>query len=153
MSKSKAANSSPVPQGILLIIGGKEDKGAEREDDKESNNGILKAFIQLTEKKDPVIEIITSASAEGDEMFEDYRKVFEMLHAGSLRHIHHTKRFEVLQDDLGERIQSADAFFFTGGDQLKITSLYGGTSFLTQLKERLGMEAVNNTLKKAGVLE
>jgi cyanophycinase len=41
---------------------------------------------------------------------------------------------------------AADAFFFTGGDQLKLTSIYGGTSFLTQLKERY----INETIVIAG---
>jgi len=51
-------------------------------------------------------------------------------------HIHHNNRKEALDDDLEERINNADAFFFTGGDQLLLTSFYGGTPFLTMLKER-----------------
>lgn len=32
--------------------------------------------------------------------------------------------------------KAADAIYFTGGDQLKLTSIYGGTKFLQILKER-----------------
>jgi len=129
-------NTCPVPKGILLVIGGKEDKGDEPENKDENRLKILKSFLQLIEKEKPWIEIVTSASDEGNEMFEDYHKVFEEIGAGNTGHIHHNQRKEVLEDDLSERINSADAFFFTGGDQLLLTSIYGGTDFLTQLKQR-----------------
>jgi cyanophycinase len=46
-------------------------------------------------------------------------------------------RREVLEDtSLETQVEDADAFFFSGGDQLLLVSLYGGTSFLTRLKER-----------------
>ncbi len=41
-----------------------------------------------------------------------------------------------MDDDLTERVNKADAFFLTGGDQFMLTSLYGGSNFLTQLKDR-----------------
>ena len=78
------ANECPVPKGILVIIGGKEDKGNEEPDSGKSNKeidrlNVLKTFVELTGKKKPVIEVITSASSEGDEAFEEYRKAFEEL--------------------------------------------------------------------------
>ena len=39
-------------------------------------------------------------------------------------------------DGVMERIEKADAVFFAGGDQLKYTYYYGGTTFLTTLKQR-----------------
>ena len=136
MEYNKETNGCPEPEGILVIIGGKEDKGEEEIDENETPEGILKNFTELIEKENPRIEIITSASSEGDEMFEDYKKVFGKLHAKNLGHIHHKTRKEVLDDDLTERVNKADAFFLTGGDQLLLSSLYGGSNFLTQLKER-----------------
>src|SRR5688572_21855713 len=83
MSKKQTQNSCPVPKGILVIIGGKEDKETviEKEEAQKQEDGpeILKGFLQLVAKEDPTIEIITSASGEADETFEDYRKVFEEL--------------------------------------------------------------------------
>ena len=136
MEYSKETNGCPEPEGILVIIGGKEDKGEEEIDENETPEGILKNFTELIEKENPRIEIITSASSEGEEMFEDYKKAFGKLHAKNLGHIHHKTRKEVLDDDLTERVNNADAFFLTGGDQLLLSSLYGGSKFLTQLKER-----------------
>jgi len=144
MEYNKAANGCPEPAGTLLIIGGKEDKGEDvkqkQEEDKKKGDGheeILKTFIELTGKEDPVIEVITTASSEGDEMFETYKKVFTELKITHVGHIHHGLRKEVVEDKaLVKRTHKADAFFFTGGDQLILTSLYGGSDFLTCLKDR-----------------
>jgi cyanophycinase len=97
---------------------------------------ILKTFVELSGKPNPAIEVITSASEQGEESFEDYRKAFEELKVSNVGHIHHNSREEVLVNGLTERIEKADAVFFAGGDQLKYTSRYGGTHFLTRLKER-----------------
>ena len=136
MEYNNATNNCPEPAGILVIIGGKEDKGDKKEDKNESREEILKTFVALIEKEDPCIEVVTSGSSMPEEMFADYKKVFKELQVKNLGHIHHKERKEVLNDDLTERINKADALFFTGGDQLLLTSLYGGSKFLTQLKER-----------------
>jgi cyanophycinase len=151
MEYNKVTNTCPEPAGILLIIGGKEDKGdelnkkqeeeknAKKDEDAEETgrSQILKTFIHLTRKENPSIEVITTASNEGDEMFKTYQEVFKELKITNLGHIHHAAREEVMKDKkLVERVNKADAFFFTGGDQLLLTSLYGGSDFLTQLKER-----------------
>jgi cyanophycinase len=139
MEYNKETNGCPEPEGILVIIGGKEDKGENEDEEKDENEtpeGILKCFIGFIEKENPRIEIITTASSEGDESFADYKKAFGKLHVKNLGHIHHKTRKEILADDLTERVNKADAFFITGGDQLLLSSLYGGSRFLTQLKER-----------------
>jgi cyanophycinase len=136
MKSKNVENTCPVPQGTLVVIGGKEDKGDNPEDKNENRLEILKTFVQLTKKENPCVEVITTASSEGDEMFEDYRKVFEQIGFKNIGHIHHKVRKEVIEDDLSDRVNKADAIFFTGGDQLILSSLYGGSKFLTQLKER-----------------
>ncbi len=107
----------PTPKGILVIIGGKENKGAkmvpnevEAPEDPEPS-GVLKTFVELTGKQKPVIEVITSASSEGDESFEEYRKVFEELKVENIGHIHHNSREEVMTDESMERIEKADVIF------------------------------------------
>jgi len=148
----------PVPTGKLLIIGGAENKGEDEAKKKQTPSDferleILKTFIKLTEKEDPAIEVVTSASSEGDESFEDYRKAFDELRISSVGHIHHRSRNEVLQDDpLIERMKSADAIFFAGGDQLKYTFYYGGTPFLTALKDRYINENVVIAGTSAGAM-
>jgi cyanophycinase len=144
-SKSKAVqkkeNHSPVPSGILVVIGGKENKGENAPENKKMPPDfikleVLQAFKDATHKKDPLVEVITTASSEGTEAFNDYVKVFEKIGITRVGHIHHNTRKELLEDPLTERIKNADAFFFSGGDQLLLTGIYGGTELLTQLKER-----------------
>src|SRR5688500_7360589 len=137
--KRNETNNCPTPSGILIIIGGKENKGNEPEQEMSPYNyvpmEILKTFLDFIKSKEPIIEIITTASSEGKESFADYKKVFNELGIKQIGHIHHTTRKEVLEDDIEERVNAAHAFFFSGGDQLLLTSLYGGSRFLTQLKE------------------
>lgn len=144
-------NECPIPAGILLIIGGKENKGKVDLENREAPEGfdpleILKRFIELTGKQRPIVEIITSASTEGNESYEEYKRLFETLGIESPGHIHHHKRSEVLGDDVLSRVKMADAFFFSGGDQLLLSSLYGGTPFLTELKNRY----INNKIVIGG---
>ena len=154
---AKRKTECPVPSGILVIIGGSENKGEEKPEKKEKPDEyypleILKDFIQLIRKPDPIIEIITTASSEPAEAFQDYKRVFKKLGVTQLNHMHHYSRKELLADDLDERIKAADAFFFTGGDQLKLTSIYGGSHFLTKLKQRYISERIVIAGTSAGAM-
>jgi cyanophycinase len=137
----KTENHAPVPAGTLVVIGGKENKGQEGPENKQKPSDfvkleVLKAFKDATGKENPLVEVVTTASSEGPESFNDYKKVFEKIGISDVGHIHHTTRQEVLDDPLIGRIKKADAFFFSGGDQLLLTAIYGGSQFLTGLKER-----------------
>src|ERR1700712_1244430 len=106
-----------IPAGILVIIGGKENKGETKAPNRENPDGfvsrdVLRIFSDLSKKKNSSIEVITSGSAKGSETFADYKKVFGELGHRKVGHIHHNTREEVLKDDLEARINSADAIFF-----------------------------------------
>jgi cyanophycinase len=159
MAKENARRSEcPVPKGTLLIIGGAENKGEQEAKKKQTPTDferleILKTFVELTGKDDPVIEIVTSASGEGDETFRDYRKALEELKVKQLGQLHHNTRRDVQDDkDLKERVRAADGILFAGGDQLKYTSIYGGTEFITQLKERYIYEPIVVAGTSAGAM-
>lgn len=145
MEEIGAKNDCPVPKGILVIIGGKEDKGEDPIINGETGNSkpleILETFIKLINKENPRIEVVTTASSQGDESFEDYKKVFKTLNVEDVGHFHHTKRDQLDLPENEERLKKADALFFSGGDQLKLSSLYGGSAFLAQMKERYINEA------------
>jgi cyanophycinase len=135
-------NECPYPSGILVIIGGKESKDNPDAPDRKTPAGfvkseILRAFAGLSGKKYSNIQVVTSGSQEGETEFKEYKKVFNELGHTAIGHIHHHMRQEVLEDkSLLKKTALADALFFAGGDQLLLTSLYGGTDFLTELKTR-----------------
>ncbi|HEX2535099.1 MAG TPA: cyanophycinase [Chitinophagaceae bacterium] len=147
----------PTPAGILMLIGGKESKNEEKPEEKEMPSSytpleVLKKFVSLIRKDNPVVEVITSASSEGEASFTEYKKIFKDLGITKVNHIHHFQRQEVMANDLVDRIGKADAFYFSGGDQLKLTSLYGGTPFLTALKERYINERIVVAGTSAGAM-
>jgi cyanophycinase len=139
--RKKHENHCPVPQGTLVVVGGKENKGEDAPENKKKPSDFIKlqvldAFKDATHKREPVIEVVTTASGEGSESFQDYQKVFEKIGVTNVGHIHHNSREEVLLDPMLERLKIADGIFFSGGDQLKLTGFYGGTEFLSFLKYR-----------------
>lgn len=138
---AKTENHCPIPAGTLIVIGGHENKGQDGPDDKKKPSDfikleVLKTFKDLTHKREPRIEVITTASGEAADSFKEYRKVFEKIGITNVGQIHHNSRTELLEEDVTERIKNADGFFFAGGDQLKLTATYGGSFFLTALKQR-----------------
>lgn len=136
----------PTPKGILMAIGGRENKGQQPGKDVPPENfvplEVLRDFTALVEKDNPVVEVITSASSEGDDSFKEYRKLFTELGVSAVGHLHHDSRKEIMDTAIMNRIEKADAFFFSGGDQLKLTYLYGGSSLLHYLKKRYVYEPV-----------
>ncbi len=153
----KNETSCPVPAGKLVIIGGKENKGENGPENKEKPENfirleVLQAFVDLIGKKNAVLEVITTSTGSPDESFQEYKKIFNELGIATIGHIHHTDRKGALQNDIIGRVNDADAFFFTGGDQLKLTSIYGGTSFLTELKQRYINESITVAGTSAGAM-
>src|SRR4051812_36806391 len=94
-------NSCPVPNGILFIVGGHENKG-EKQDKKvqeaHRSKEVLDTFVKLVGEKESTIEVITTGSSEGGESFKDYHKAFTSLGVSHVGHIHHDSRNSALRD-------------------------------------------------------
>lgn len=126
-----------TPKGKLIIIGGAVDKGSFTEsnftDQVEKNlnffeEGILKRIIDESKNgKDSRIEIIPTASKIPDVVGPEYAKAFKYLGAENVEVLKIENREEALSENSLERIKAADVIFFTGGDQLRLTSIIGGT--------------------------
>jgi cyanophycinase len=133
-------NTCPVPNGVLVIVGGHENKGEKQEkkvQEAHRSKEVLDMFVHLINKENSTVEVITTASSEGAESFKDYDKAFKSLGVKQVGHIHHDKRSDVIYDQkMADRVAKADAVYFSGGDQLKLTSVYGGTELLLKIKER-----------------
>lgn len=128
-----------VPKGKLIVIGGAVDKGSFNEsiDEKESlknfnffEKGILKRII--TESKNGIssrIEVVTTASQIPEEVGNEYVKAFSYLGAVNIGLMHILTREQAKSEDNNDRLKLADIVIFTGGDQLRLTSILGGTPF------------------------
>jgi cyanophycinase len=126
LKKYQHENDCPTPSGKLMIIGGGKDRET-----------ILKDYVDLIEVENPVIELITTAgSVDVEDTYKEYKQIFEKHIACTVNHIHHDRREDIDAEEAESRVKAADAVFIAGGDQLKLTSIYGGTGFLFLLKHR-----------------
>jgi cyanophycinase len=126
-------------KGKLVIIGGAVDKGSFTEKDfdidvvKNLNffeKGILKRIIDESKNKEKSkIEIITTASVIPREVGPEYVKAFKYLNAENTNVLSIEKREQANEKEVLERLKAADVVVFTGGDQLRLTSILGGTQF------------------------
>ena len=125
-------------KGKLLIIGGTENKDSTKENSCGSAETILTRFIdECKHKKKSRIEFITSASTVPEEVGPEYVKTFKRLGASNTGILSITSRSEADDPKHLERLKKADAVFFCGGDQLRLTAIFGGTQFHSQIQERL----------------
>ncbi|MEY3499727.1 MAG: Cyanophycinase [Bacteroidota bacterium] len=126
-------------QGKLIIIGGAVDKGSftETEIDKNATNnlnffetGILKRILVESKHKElSRIEIITTASKIPKEIGPEYVKAFNSLGATNVDVLYIERREQAMDFQVLERLKAADVVMLTGGDQLRLTSILGGTPF------------------------
>jgi cyanophycinase len=130
-----------LPKGYLIAIGGAEDKG---EEDKLRvkkidffEQGILKQIVELAGKKGiPKIEVITTATSIPDEIAQMYKRAFKKLGIEQIGHLKLTTREDGDNKKNLERLDKSNCILFSGGDQLRLCSILGGTSFIDLVKEK-----------------
>jgi cyanophycinase len=131
------------PKGKLIAIGGAEDKGTDLEKGEILRNnlnffelGILKRIIEETGGIEKRIEVVTTASSIPYEVGENYLNAFGKIGCTNVGLMHIRNREDVKQEDYLERIKVCDAVMFSGGNQMRLSSIFGGTTFLDILKKR-----------------
>jgi cyanophycinase len=115
-------NGTLVPKGLLVAVGGNEDK--------EHDLIILRKIVSLIKTQTVNIEIITTASEIPEEVGEMYYRSFNRIGNTVVRFMHIITREQAEEKPYIERLKNCDVVFFTGGDQLRISSILGGTLFL-----------------------
>lgn len=129
-------------KGKLIIIGGAEDKGDPENDKGEfDNHGILGRIVdESAHEKRSRIEIVTTASTVPKEIGNDYIKAFRKLGAENAGIIAIGERQDASHEKWLKRLEEADVVFFTGGDQLRLTTILGGSPFYELLCDRLATD-------------
>ncbi|HHV63756.1 MAG TPA: cyanophycinase [Peptococcaceae bacterium] len=110
---------SQYVSGNLLIIGGAEDKHKDCK--------ILKYFFQEAGGRESRICVITAASENAEEAAEPYKKLFTSFGCSDLEILNIYHREHAHSQKNVDKITRASGIFFTGGDQLRITAMLGGT--------------------------
>jgi cyanophycinase len=124
------------PKGCLIIIGGHEDR------DPKGDRAILREVARHIRGGKLVLATVASHQPEG--YFPEYQKAFADLDIGELVELYVEERAEAHDRDKLRVLDDAAGVFFSGGDQLRITSQIGDTGIeakVRQLYERGGVVA------------
>lgn len=113
--------------GKLVIIGGAEDK--------EGSCLILRKFLDLAGGEEARVIVLTAATEAPKEVGNLYRKVFTGLGCAKVEVLDVPDRTTANSEKVKQMIACATGVFFTGGDQLRITSVLGGTALLSALEK------------------
>ena len=126
-----------IPKGRLIAIGGNEDKGTEPEPNYIQKNNlnffglqILSRIVHEAGGKDSYIEVVSSASSIPEEIGINYLDAFRKLGCTNVRVMDIRKREDAQKPEMVERIRNCSCVMFSGGNQLRLSSIFGGTEFL-----------------------
>ena len=125
-----------APKGKLIIIGGAINTGSFTETQfglPQNMNfferGILKRITtESAHNTDSRFEIITTASLIPEKVGEEYIKAYAQLDVHNVGVLNIGSREQANDAEFVERVKSADVIIFTGGDQLRLSSIFGGTA-------------------------
>jgi cyanophycinase len=105
--------------GPVLMIGGAEDKRRDRV--------ILSRVVELAGGSEASMVVISTASTFGERAAAGYSEVFRELGAGESVGLHPRTREQANEPDLVQAVNRATGVFLTGGNQLRLVSVVGGT--------------------------
>jgi cyanophycinase len=112
-------------RGWIIPIGGAEEK--------ENSPEILERFVQLCGGKNANIAVIATASRMEDTGVR-YEKIFGGLGTGDVTAITFDTRRDCEEAGRLKQLASANGVFFTGGNQLRLSTVIGGTSVAKEIR-------------------
>lgn len=101
-----------------MVIGGAEDKRGERL--------VLSRLVELA-GPDPHFVVISTASMRGEEAIARYSELFTEMGAARVTGVRPLTRVEAADPAAAEPLVGADGIFLTGGNQVRLVSVIGGT--------------------------
>lgn len=114
-------------RGWIVPIGGGEEK--------ENDPRILQRFVELCGGAAADIVVIPTASRMADTGAR-YEAIFRRLGAGRVDAVDFDSRAEAEDHDKLERLGDATGIFFTGGNQLSLSTILGGTPVARLVRAR-----------------
>ena len=114
-------------RGFIIPIGGAEEK--------QNDPLILQRFVELCGGENADIVVLPTASRLQDTGAR-YERIFRELGAADVTAVDFDTRRDCAESNRLDRIARASGVFFTGGNQLRITTLIGGTPVAKLIRER-----------------
>ncbi len=132
-----------VSKGKLIAIGGAEDKGIDMETGTTYRNnlnffelGILRRIVQESGGPNDRIEVITTASMIPHEVGDNYLNAFGKIGCTNIGVMHIRNREDATNPEFIHRLLETNCILFSGGNQLRLSAVFGGTEFLRIVHER-----------------
>ena len=119
--------SEGATRGWIVPIGGAENK--------ENDRSILRRFVEVSGGGDADIVVIPTAS-KMHETGPRYEALFRELGAARVTVMDFDTRRDCQEPGRLQRIEEATGIFFTGGNQLRLTALLGGTPVAQLIRKR-----------------
>lgn len=116
-----------MTSGYIIPIGGAEEKLR--------GPAILRRFVSIAGGADARICVIPTASKMPD-TGERYEAIFNELGVGSAFSLPFTERADCKREDWLAQLKSATGVFMTGGNQLRLSTLLGGTPVADMIRDR-----------------
>jgi cyanophycinase len=113
--------------GHLLVIGGAEDKYNERR--------ILRKFLQLAGDENANILILPVASDYPEFAADVYVQAFRKLGVANPKVLRATSRQDIIDADVDALLDGVTGIFISGGDQMRLTSIMGGTLLAQRIED------------------
>jgi cyanophycinase len=118
-------------RGPVVIIGGAEDRGDGAE--------ILREFVRLAGGRRASVSIVAAASEIAPQLTAEYVEVFTRLGAAQVHALEIDERADADGAGVLDAVEHSTGVFFTGGNQLRLTRVLGGTrldALLHRMHER-----------------
>lgn len=112
----------------LIPIGGNEKKS--------ESSDIFREMVALAGGAKARIVIVPTASEDPKDRGRDYQQLFSSFDPEAVDVVHIGERPDAGSDALADIVSKATLFMFGGGDQLRLSSLIGGTPLHKALLER-----------------
>lgn len=128
-SMKRGGDTVPTHAGTLIIIGGHEDK--------HDSCGILHQVAQAAKAARSSLVLITVATEAPGEVAAAYRRAFKAFGVKRIEVLDIRTREQAHAEEHVRMVRGASLVFFTGGDQLRLTSQLGDSPVFQALQKLL----------------
>lgn len=111
-----------------MAIGGAEDRTSDLE--------VLRQVFALAPEGNGEVAVIATASRIPDEVLPDYEAAFSRLGASRVHSLSIRDRRQAADADTVRLLEQSGVIFFTGGDQLRLTNVLGGSAAMKAIRNR-----------------